>query len=439
MGSKNLKAIVVRGTRDVNVANLESFACFVKTLYERDSALAAGKCLSSSLLFKRLLELNSLSALATRNWGGSVFEGVKKLGDDYLSDRFVKRAVGCGACGVNCNSVVMVSAGSFKNEVALVNSDCLLSLGSLCGVDSLDVIVKAASLVTDYGMDHVSVGAVVAFAMDLYEHGVISSEQAGGVDLCFGNVDALLDLVCKIGKGDGWLGKVLAEGVARAAGVIGGEAVRYACHVKGLELPGYDLRALKNAALGFSVAFNGDARMRNGAELLDIEGSGNGGSVDRCRIEGDVGSKLVEGSQRYNVLDSLLICKLNPNTYTWKDLADYYLYATGIKVTEDDLKQVGKRVETLVRLFNILEGKGTRDYDDLPYKLKFCPISDEVKEKGMVVTDDELQLGIDYYYAASGWTADGIPTVDCLKQVGLGHLAYISENAIKAAKSREES
>ncbi|MDR2708239.1 MAG: hypothetical protein LBB87_05810 [Nitrososphaerota archaeon] len=435
MGSKNLKAIVVRGTHDVNVANLGSFACFVKALYERDGALGISNSSSSSLLFRRLLELNSLSALATRNWGNSVFEGIKKLGDDYLTDRFVKKAVGCGACGVNCNSAVMVSAGSFKNEVALLNSDCVLSLGSLCGVDSFDAIVKAASLVNDYGMDVVSVGVVVAFAMDLYERGVITREQAGGVDLRFGNVDALLDLICKIGKGDGWLGKILAEGVAKAADAIGGEAVKYACHVKGLELPGYDLRALKNAALGFSVAFNGDARMRNGAELLDIAGGG----VDRCKIESDMGSRLVEESQRYNVLDSLLICKLNPQVYTWKDLADYYLHVTGIEVAEEDLKLVGKRIETLVRLFNILEGKGIRDYDDLPYKIKFCPISDDVKEKGMVITDDELQLGIDSYYAASGWTADGIPTVDCLKQVGLGHLAYISENAIKAAQNREES
>ncbi|MDR2699739.1 MAG: hypothetical protein LBC12_02850 [Nitrososphaerota archaeon] len=432
MGSKNLKVIAVRGTHDVNVANFDSFVQFVKAQYGRVNTLEIGKC--PFPVYKRLFELNSFSALATRNWNGSVFDGIKKVSDDYLTDRFVKKTVSCATCGLNCNSVVMVSDGSFKNEVAQLNSDCFLSLNSLCGIDCLDAIVKAASLINNYGMDCVSVGAIVAFAMDLYEHGVITKEQTGGVDLHFGNIDALLDLICKIGKNDGWLGKVLAEGVAKAAEIIGGEAVKYACHVKGLELPGYDLRALKNAALGFSVAFSGDGHLRNGAELLDITGK-----VDRYKIESSIGNKLVEESQRYNVLDCLILCKLNSEAYTWKDLADYYLFATGFQVTEEELKQVGKRVEILARLFNILEGKGTRDYDDLPYKIKNCPISNEGSEKGMVVTDDELQLGIDYYYAAYGWTADGIPTVDCLKQVGLGHLAYISENAIKTAQTREEN
>jgi aldehyde:ferredoxin oxidoreductase len=433
MGSKNLKAIVVRGTHDVNVADMDSFANFIKVLYERDRALDLGNG-SSSLLFRRLLELNSFSALATRNWNNSVFDGTKKFVGDYLSDRFITKPVGCAACGVSCNSVVLCSAGVFKDEIALLKSDCLLSLGPLCGIDRLDAIVKAASLINEYGMDPVSVGTIVAFAMDLYERGLITREQTGGVDLQFGNVDALLDLICKIGKTADGLGKVLAEGVVKAAEALGGEAVKYACHVKGLELPSYDLRALKNAALGFSIAFNGDAIMRNGAELLDITGKS-----DRYKIESDIGNRLVEESYRYNVLDSLLICKLNPQVYSWKDLTDYYLFATGNKVSEEELKLVGKRVETLVRLFNILEGRGTRNYDDLPYKIKNCPISDEVPEKGMVVSDDELQSGIDSYYVASGWTADGIPTVDCLKQIGLGHLTYISENAIKAAHSREEN
>ncbi len=432
MGSKNLKAVAVRGTHDVNVADLTSFAQFVKTLYERDKVPRVSNC--QVPLFKRLLELNSLSALATKNWNNSVFDGVAKFSSDYLSDRFVKKSIGCAACGRNCNSAVLVSEGSFKDEVALLNFDCLSSLGSLCGIDSLDVIVKAASLINAYGMDCVSVGNVVAFAMDLYEHGILTSEQTDGVDLSFGNVNSLLTLICKIGKRTDWLGNVLAEGVEKAAMVIGDEAVKYACHVKGLELSCYDLRALKNAALGFSVAFSGDGHMRNGIDLLDVEGK-----IDRYTIEASIGSKLVEESCRYNVLDSLIICKLNSALYTWKDLTDYYLYATGIQVTEEELKQIGKRIETLVRLFNILENKGTRSYDDLPYKIKVCPTFDESSTKGLVVTDDELQSGIDYYYVACGWTADGIPTVDCLKQVGLGHLAYISENAIKAAQTLGEN
>jgi aldehyde:ferredoxin oxidoreductase len=246
----------------------------------------------------------------------------------------------------------------------------------------------------------------------------------------FGNVDAVIELINKIGKRDGWLGNLLAEGTALAAEKISPEAAKYACHVKGLELPGYDLRTLKNAALGFSVAFSGDGHLRNGAQLLDVKGK-----IDRTKIDAGIGQILMEGSRLYNILDSLIMGKSNPEMCTWKDLADYYTLATGIQLTEDELKLAGDRIENLARLFNLVEGKGTRDFDDLPYKIKNCPIADGAM-KGAVVTDDELQLGIDDYYVAQGWTADGIPTVERLKQVGLGSLSYISENAIKAVHAQ---
>ncbi len=430
MGSKNLKAIAVRGTHDVNVANLDAFTPFVKSLYERVKNPETNKYQPN--VPENLLELNSLSALATKNWTNSVFEGAEKINSEYLNDHYVKRTVSCATCGMSCDRIAVVPDGPFTGSTAQLDFDCLLSMGPLCGVDRIDAIVEATRLINIYGLDGVSVGAAIAFAMDLHEQGIITDAQTEGLDLKFGNVDALLDLIHKIGKREGWLGNLLAEGVAKAAETIGGEAVKYACTVKGLELPGYDLRTLKNAALGFSVAFSGDGHLRNGAQLLDIKGK-----VDRHKIENGIGQKLVEKSQLYNVLDSLILCKSNPETCTWKDLADYYTFATGIQITEYDLKLVGDRIENLAKLFNILEGKGARSYDDLPYKIKNCPVTDEGPEKGAVVTDDELQLGIDDYYVARGWTADGIPTVDRLKQVGLGSIAYISESAIKAARAQE--
>lgn len=431
MGSKNLKAIAVRGTHDVNVDSLESFTLFVKTIYSRVKNLEASKY--NSLFSKNLLELNAFSAIATRNWNNAFFEGAEKICADYLSGRYVKRLVGCATCSLPCNSLAVVSDGSFKEVMTQFDSDDLLSLGPLCGVDSFDAIVNAACLINNYGLDCISVGAVIAFAMDLYEHGILTSEQTGGVNLQFGNADALLDLINKIGRRDGWLGNVLAEGVLRAAETIGGDALKYVCHVKGLELPAYDLRILKNTALGFSVTFSGDRHLRNGAELSDVKDK-----IVYSTIESGMGGELVEVNHRYNVLDSLLLCKLTSEVYTWKDLADYYLFATGIKISEAELRQIGERIENLARLFNILEGKGTRQYDDLPYKIKNChlPVKGSKKE-GVIVSDDELQLGLDDYYVACGWTADGIPTVDRLKQVGLGVLAYISENAIATARAQQ--
>lgn len=427
MGSKNLKAVVVRGTHDVNVANLDCFAKLVKSMYERVKIPEAGKCKPDSLA--TLLELNSLSALAARNWNNSVFEGAKKLDIDYINDHYVKKTVGCSTFGLGCTRIAVVPDGPFKDSTAQLDFDYLLSFGPLCGIDQLDAVVEATKLVNHYGMDGVSVGAAAAFAMDLYEQGILLDSQTDGSALKFGNVDALIELISKIGKREGWLGNLLAEGTFVAASKISPEAAKYACTVKGLELPAYDLRTLKNGALGFSVAFTGDGQLRNGAQLLDVKGK-----VDRSKIDPGIGQMLMEGSRLYNVLDSLVLGKQNIDLCSWKDLADYYTLATGIPVTEEDLKLAGDRIENLARLFNLVEGKGTRGFDDLPYKIKNCPVTDEGSGKGALITDDELQMGIDDYYVAQGWTADGIPTPERLKQLGLGSLTYISENAIKAAQ-----
>lgn len=432
MGSKNLKAIAVRGTHDVNVENIDAFQKFVKSLYERIKDETQKN--KSKTAPEKVLELNSLSALATKNWTNATFEGAEKINTDYLNENYVKRNVACATWGMNCDRIAVVPDGPFQGSTAQVDFDYLLSLGPVCGVDRLDAIIEATRLINNYGMDCISVGSAVAFAMDLYQNGIISQEQTGGVELKFGNVDVLLDLINKIGKREGWLGNILAEGVAKAAEGIGAEAAKFACHVKGLELPGYDLRTLKNAALGFSVAFSGDGHLRNGAQLLDIQGK-----VDRHKIDSGIGKTITVESQRYNVMDSLIFCKSNLEIYTWTDLAEYYTLATGIQVTEDQLKLTGERIENLARLFNILEGKGTRENDDLPYKIKNTPVPDQGPENGAVINDDDLQLGIDDYYVARGWTADGIPKVETLKQVGLGSIAYISENAIKAVRAQEEN
>src|SRR5512136_579258 len=186
--------------------------------------------------------------------------------------------------------------------------------------------------------------------MDCYEHGIITKEQTEGIDLRFGNPEALIAIIHKIGKREGWLGNALAEGVAKAAEIIGGEAPKYACHIKGLELPGYDLRTLKTAALGFSVSFRGACHLRNGAYAPDVKGK-----VNRFKIEPGRGKMIVSDGHVYNVIDSLIVCKFSRGTYYdgLKDLANYYTLATGIPMTDKELDKAGERIENLARLYNI--------------------------------------------------------------------------------------
>jgi len=425
MGSKNLKAVAVRGTNDVNVANLDGFKEFVKMIHERMKGPATKKYKTLGTP-ENVLVLNSLAALATRNWTNATFEGAQKVSGEYLNEHYVKKIVGCATCGMRCDHIAVVPEGPYQGATSRLEFECLWSMGPLCGVDRLDAIIEAMRIVNEYGMDGISIGVVVAFAMDLYEHGIITKEQTDGIDLRFGNAEALIAIIHKIGKREGWLGNALAEGVAKAAEIIGNGAEKYACHIKGLELPGYDLRTLKTAALGFSVSFRGACHLRNGAYSPDVKGK-----VNRFKIEKGRGKMIADEGNMYNIIDSLIVCKFSRGTYYdgWKDLANYYTLATGIPITVEEMTKDGERIENLARLFNIREGKGTRKYDTVPYKIKNCPVPDEGPAKGVYVSEEEFQIGLDDYYSVRGWTADGVPTIEKLKSLGLGDLAYIAEKA----------
>ncbi len=431
MGSKNLKAVAVRGTHDVNVANMDGFKEFIKMIYERMKGPATKKYKTLGTP-ENVLVLNSLAALATRNWTNATFEGAEKVSGEYLNEHYVKKIVGCATCGMRCDHIAVVPEGPYKGSTSRLEFECLWSMGPLCGIDRLDAIIEAMRIVNEYGMDGISIGVVVAFAMDCYEHGVITKEQTDGIDLRFGNAEALIQIIHKIGKREGWLGNALAEGVAKAAEIIGGDAYKYACHIKGLELPGYDLRTLKTAALGFSVSFRGACHLRNGAYSPDVKGK-----VNRFKIEPGRGKMIVPDGHTYNVIDSLIVCKFSRGTYYDgnKDLANYYTLATGIPMEPDELNVIGERIENLARLFNIREGKGTREYDTLPWKIKYTPVPDEGPAKGVCVSDEELQLGLDEYYAARGWTSDGVPIVEKLDELGLGDYAHIVKDLAKGGKA----
>jgi aldehyde:ferredoxin oxidoreductase len=423
MGSKNLKAVAVRGTKDVNVADLEGFKEFVKMLHERMKGPATKKYKTLGTP-ENVLVLNSLAALATRNFAQATFEGAEKVSGEYLNEHYVKKIVGCATCGMRCDHISVVPEGPYQGSTSRLEFECLWAMGPLCGVDRLDAIIEAMRLANEYGLDGISIGVVIAFAMDLYEHGIITKEQTDGLDLNFGNGEALVEMVKRIGERKGWLGDVLAEGTMRAAEKIGNGAEKYACHIKGLELPGYDLRSLKTAALGFSVSFRGACHLRNGAYSPDVKGK-----VNRFKIEKGRGKIIADEGDQYNIIDSLIVCKFSRGTYYdgLEDLAKYYTLATGIPITAAELKKDGERIENLARLFNIREGKGTRQYDNLPWKIMNVPVPDAGPAKGVCVNDEEFQLGLDDYYSTRGWTSDGIPTVEKLNDLNLNQFAYIAK------------
>jgi aldehyde:ferredoxin oxidoreductase len=430
MGSKNLKAVAVRGTNDVNVANIEEFKEFVRTIYERMKGPATRKYRTLGTP-ENVLVLNALAALPTRNFSQATFEGAEKVSGEYLNERYVKKIIGCATCGMRCEHIALVPEGEYKGTYATVEFECLWALGPLCGVDRLDAIIKAIDECDNYGIDCISTGNIIAFAMDLYENGIITKKDTDGLDLSFGSHEALVETVKRIGTRKGWLGNVLAEGSMRAAEKIGKGAEKFANHIKGMELPGYDLRTLKTAALGFSVSFRGACHLRSGAYSPDVKGK-----VDRLKIEKGRGKIVMDGEDLYNVVDSLILCKFSRGVMYegLEDMAKYYRLATGLEMTAEELRKAGERINNLARVINIREGKGTREYDTLPWKIMHVPVPDEGVAKGAVVSKKEFDIGLDDYYNVRGWTKDGIPTPEKLKELGLNDLVKIVNKKIGSKK-----
>ena len=419
MGSKKLKAIAIRGTKDVQVANLEDLKTFIKVIHERMKGPAARKyrTLGTS---ENVLVLNALGVLPVNNFTHGTFKNADKVSGEYLNEHFVAKIIGCNSCAMRCEHTVVVPEGPFKGTTTRMEYESLWALGPNCGIDRLDAISKAMDTCNQYGMDSISAGGIVGFAMDLYEHGVLTNQDTGGLDLRFGNYEAECELLRKIALKEG-IGAVLSGGVRMAAQEIGKSAEKYANHIKGLELTGYDLRGLKTAALGFAVSFRGADHNRHGAYAPDVKGS-----VDRFKAEKGRGKLVREIEDMYSIIDSLIVCKFSRGTYYdgFKDLAKYYTLVTGYEMSPEELTLAGERINNLGRLINIREGFSRKD-DTLPYKIMNVPIPDEGVSKGAHVTQQELDLLLDDYYETRGWTKEGVPTKEKLKELGMEDLKNI--------------
>ena len=422
MGSKNLKAIAMRGTRDVAVAKTDEFMEYVKEFHERMKGPATQKYRALGTP-ENILVHNALSCMPTRNYRNSRFEGAEKVSGEVLNEKYVAKIIGCSSCAMRCEHEVVVPEGPYKNTMTRMEYESLWALGPYCGVDRLDAIIKAMDLCNYYGIDSISAGVIAGFAMDCYETGILTQQDMDGIDARFGNADAMVKLIEKIGKREG-IGEVLADGVKFAAEKIGKHSDRLALHIKGVEVTGYDLRCLKTAALGFAVSFRGADHNRHGAYTFDVKGK-----VNRLIAEKGRGKLVRDMEDVYNLIDSFIVCKFSRGTYYKElpDMAKLYALVTGYEISPEDLKKAGERIQNVARLFNIREGLGRKD-DNLPYKVMHEPIVDEGPSKGAFVTQVELDLLLDDYYESRGWTKEGVPTREKLKELGMEELMHIVEH-----------
>ncbi|HVP93403.1 MAG TPA: aldehyde ferredoxin oxidoreductase family protein [Acidobacteriota bacterium] len=426
MGSKNLKAIAARGTRDITVAKLDEFMEYVKEFHERMKGPATQKYRTLGTP-ENVLVHNKLSCMPTRNYNNSQFEGAEKISGEVLNEKFVAKIIGCSSCAMRCEHMCVVAEGPYKNTMTRMEYETLWALGPYCGVDRLDAIIKGMELSNYYGMDAISAGVTVGFAMDCYERGILTQVELDGIDAKFGNADAMVRLVDKIGKREG-VGELLADGAMFAAQKIGKDSYKLAATIKGVESTGYDLRCLKTAALGFAVSFRGADHNRHGAYAFDVKGK-----VNRLVAEKGRGKMVRDMEDVYNLIDSFIVCKFSRGTYyqELQDMAKLYSLVTGFDITPEQLKLAGERIQNVARLFNIREGLGRKD-DTLPWKVMHDPIPDEGPSKGAHVTQAELDLLLDDYYESRGWTREGVPTIAKLKELGMDDLLGIVDRKVEA-------
>ncbi len=426
MGSKNLKAVAVRGTKDIVVAKPDEFMDMVKEFHERMKGPATQKYRTLGTTENVLIN-NALYCMPTRNYNNAHFENADKVSGEALNEKFVAKIIGCNSCAMRCEHIATVPEGPYQGALARIEYEALWALGPYCGVDRLDAIIRGIELCNYYGLDASSTGVVIGFAMDCHERGILSHGELGGADAHFGNAEALIQLIEMIGKREG-IGDVLAEGVKVAAQKIGKDSEKLAQHIKGLEVTGYDLRCLKTAALGFAVSFRGADHNRNNAYVFDIKGA-----VDRLKADKSRGKLVSDMEDVYALIDSLIVCKFSRGTYYQElpDMAKLYSLVTGVEVTPEELKKAGERIITLARLINIREGLGRKD-DVLPWKVMNVPIPDDGPVKGAKVTQEELDTLLDGYYESRQWTLKGVPTVGKLKELSLDDLQGVVEGKQEA-------
>lgn len=394
MGAKNLKAIALRGHGRVQVADPYGVEIIAEGLRHKSLGTLTAKYREIGTV-ANLAVFNRLGVLPTRNFQQSTFEHAEALSGESLLTHTFSRVHGCASCTIRCERLFT----SLNGEEQRLEYETLFALGPLCGIESREVVLQAAQLCDRYGLDTISTGGTIAWAMECAEKGLLPAARDCG--LRFGNADALLATIPQIASRSG-VGDLLAEGSRRAAAAVGEDARRWAIHVKGMELPGYEPRSLKTMALGLAVSPRGACHNRSGAYEVDFSGQ-----VDRLRADAGRGALVAASEDFAAVLDSLIVCKFLRKCFTdfYTEAADLLSKVTGWSFSAADVRQAGERIHTLKKLFNVRQGWQPHD-DWLPPRLLSEALPTGVAQ-GVALTATELREMIEAYYKAREWDENG--------------------------------
>jgi aldehyde:ferredoxin oxidoreductase len=431
MGSKKLKAVAVRGTQNVEGADPDTVRAMARRAAQevRDGERAAwaheagtgGTELKGGIVSGNM---------PIRNFRDGEFPEIEGL--EYIMDKIGVQMEGCWACAVRCKKVVQAEAPyAVDPEYGGPEYETIGSLGSTCGVSDIVAVSRANELCNAYSLDTIGTGVTIAFAMECFENGLLTLEDTGGLDLRFGNAEAMIQMVEKIAHREG-LGDILAEGQLPAAEKIGGDALRYAVHAKGQAQPMHEPRFKRGLAIGYAVSPTGADHCHSlhdsGLVMPDEDGFVQNadlrsmGVLEAMDLE-SLGPEKVRASIYHSmtmIMDNCLTMCTFPGWHV-HDLTEMVRAATGWDVTTYELLKVGERAMTLARTFNMREGFTVED--DALCPRSYGPTTNGALSEGGIDME-ELRQAMHHYYVMMGWEREtGVPTMEKLEELGVGWAA----------------
>ena len=423
MGAKRLKAIACVGNETIQLAEPKRFNQVTRQQreYMDESLLKVGFDAFGTNMVADMV--NVRGGYPTRNWQQGEYEQLEEINAQAITDKILIEGVRCFACPVACGRSTEIREGKWKGysgegpEYETTNT-----LGAQCGVDDLNAITMANYRCNEYGLDTISTGATIAFALECYERGILEDGQTGGLELKFGDGDLVVDLVEKIAYRRE-VGDLLAEGTRVMAERLGQGSEHFAMQVKGMELPAYDPRAAKITGLGYVTASRGGDHMTGYIQLptffdmpfLIVDDSSIRDPFEANPEEVHV---LVDLENALTVLDAVGGCKFMGILLTAEDLTGLIASATGWDFDVQDFRTCGERIFNLTRACCVREGAG-REQDVLPGRLMSDPLPGGPAE-GMVIERETMELMKDAYYALRGWdVTSGIPSQEKLRDLSL--------------------
>jgi aldehyde:ferredoxin oxidoreductase len=420
MGSKKLKAIVVQGSSKTPIARADDLSASVKELMP--TILESSKTFGQLGTSGGVVTHETMGNFPLQNWKlGRWEEGVKKISGGAMAESILVKRYACRQCPIACGREVKVEKGPYAGvDGAGPEYETMGTLGGMCLVDNLEAVAMANELCNRFGLDTISVGATIAFAMECYENGLLTKKDTEGIDLTWGNHQALVEMVKKIGKREG-IGEVLGKGVRKASQEIGGIASEFAMHVKGLELPAHDPRSYFGAALAFATSARGACHLsawtmgfERGLAMPEV---GADGRISRWEIEGKA-EFVAKCQYMMGMYDAMKYCKfIAYGGMKVSHCLNWFNQVTGWDMDLPEFFKTGERLLNLKRMINVRWGVSRKD-DTLP------PRSMTHKRTGPGLTDAELHLPplgrlLSDYYEHSGWNEWGIPRSEKLKELGL--------------------